>query len=472
MAEPRAKLSSGARHELPDSAFAYIEPGHDTEKVNGRTPDKYRHFPVHDAPHVRNALARAGQGARFAKEAMPKIKAAAKRHGVSADGSDTGRALETLFPEMRFIADRPELRIADGSEKRHITGYAAVFNKTSRRLGGFQEQVMPTAFARALEAVGKGDVNIVCRHNHKDDMVLGTTLAGTHQLAVDTRGLQYDVIPPDHRADVMELVDRGDVRYSSFAFRIAQPGVGDEWGEGEHGLLMRRLHEVELVDTATVLDPAYFDTTAMSRNITGAVESLAQCVDADPAEVRSMLEAGQAARFFRRTDRRLPVIPKPERTEPDYGDTHVLDDPAIALRRWTYADEALPEGDTMIAEEDRELRSEEEIRAAVKPRTTADLCMRYHHGEPCVRPIGHPADGPDAEEGGHAGLCWGRRDGLPCNQHMGHDGDHTPVTVASRSDEGEAPEQRSEPTPATLTGPEAMARMFARKKTLTQLPAN
>ena len=64
-----AVLTSGGRHALPDSAFAYIEPGHDGEKVNGRTPDKYRHFPVHDAAHARNALARIGQGAarRFAQ---------------------------------------------------------------------------------------------------------------------------------------------------------------------------------------------------------------------------------------------------------------------------------------------------------------------------------------------------------------------------------------------------------------------
>ena len=60
---------------------------------------------------------------------------------------------------------------------------------------------------------------------------------------------------------------------------------------------------------------------------------------------------------------------------------------------------------------------------------------------------------------------------MPCNQHMGHEGQHTPVTVASRDGEEES-EQRSEETPApnTLTAPEAMAKMLARKKNLTALP--
>src|ERR1700739_3408053 len=100
MTEDRAKLTSGARGDLPDSAFAYIEPGH---AVNGKTPDKFRHFPVHDAAHVRNALARIAQGARFGAQAKGKVLAAAKKFGVQHDADDTGRSLESLFPEVRFI---------------------------------------------------------------------------------------------------------------------------------------------------------------------------------------------------------------------------------------------------------------------------------------------------------------------------------------------------------------------------------
>jgi HK97 family phage prohead protease len=464
-----AKLSSGARGDLPDSAFAYVEPGH---AVNGKTPDKYRHYPIHDKAHVTAALRL--RNSPFWDKAKGKVMAAAKKHGIQHDeSSGTGRSLESLFPEVRFIQDKPELRAAEDSGQRHITGYAAVFGKTSRRLGNFHEQVMPTAFTDALRSIEDRahkdvPINIVCRYNHKDDMVLGTTLAGTLQLATDDRGLKYDVIPPECRADVMEYVDRGDVRYSSFAFRVLEPGTDDSWGESEFGLPLRQLHKVELVDVAPVLDPAYFATNAMGRGMTGAIESLASWVDADPEEVRSMLEAGQASKFFRKTRRTgTQVIAKPE--DEEHTETRVLDDPAVALRHRNPAEEPAPEGDDMVPEDERSVRSEEEIRAAVKPKTTDQLCMRFHHGEPCVRPTGHPANGVNADEGGHAGLCWGRHDGLPCNQHEGHEGMHTPLTVASRENE-ETSEQRSDPEPPTLTSVEAMQRMFARKKTLTQLP--
>jgi hypothetical protein len=363
-----------------------------------------------------------------------------------------------------------------------------VFKSTSRKLGNFHEQVMPGAFDAALRAIedrSRKDVpfNVVCRYNHKDDMVLGTTHAGTLKLATDERGLKYDVIPPNCRADVMEYVERGDVRYSSFAFRVAEPGVHDTWGESEHGLPMRQLHSVELVDVAPVMDPAYFSTNAAAtqRSMTGAIESLASWVGEDPDEVRSVLEAGQASKFFSKTRRTgTQVIPKldsqsaAEREE----ESRVLDDAAVSLRNMTF--EAEPEvGDSEVPEDERSIRTEEEIRAAVKPRTTDQLCMRYHHGEPCVRPANHgPFKGTDvndmdADDDGHRSLCWGRHDGLQCNQHQGHEGRHTPMTVHSRSGEEES-EQRSEETPepavTTLTAPEAMAKMLTRKKNLTALP--
>lgn len=455
MVEERGKLSSGARHSLPDSAFAYIEPGHDSEKVDGKTPDKYRHYPVHDAAHARNALARAGQGARFAKQAMPKILSAAKKFGIQHDSSsDTGRSLESLLPEVRYISDRPELRTADDASPAHIVGYASVFGKVSRRLGNFHEKVMPTAFEDALRHLE--DTNVVCRYNHKDDMVLGTSQAKTLLLDTDERGLKYDVTPPRCRADVMEYVQRGDVRYSSFAFRVAEHGVGDSWGESDYGLPLRSLHSVELVDVAPVLDPAYKDTSASARNLAGAIESLAAWVDADPAEVRSMLEAGQASRFFRRTDR--PSLPKLDVPSAESREeSRVLDDPAVALRRWTYAPEQSQDQE-WTALEQRTVPDEEELRAAMKNMSHEQLCQRWVSGEPCVRPDGH--------DGEHAPLCWARKAGMPCHKPMGHDGDHEPMHVMTRDNGDSGTETRS----TTLTGPEAMRRMFERKKNLTQLP--
>ena len=47
-------------NDLPDSDFAYIEPG--GKKVDGKTvPRSLRHLPIMDCAHVRNALARLSQ---------------------------------------------------------------------------------------------------------------------------------------------------------------------------------------------------------------------------------------------------------------------------------------------------------------------------------------------------------------------------------------------------------------------------
>ena len=466
MSENRAKLTSAARAALPDSAFAFIEPGHDGDKVNGKTPDKWRHYPLHDANHVRDALSRIAQGTKFASQAKPKIVAAARRHGIQHDeNSDTGRSLESLFPEVRFIADKPELRraeSADGRTERHIAGYAAVFTKPdgspafSRRLGGFVERVMPSAFDEALRTLDQN--NVVCRYNHKDDMVLGTTMADTLRLSTDKRGLQYDVIPPEHRGDVMELVDRGDVRYSSFAFRCPVPGEDDEWTESDWQFPLRSLHKVELVDVAPVLDPAYHDTTAVARSITGAVESLASWLDADPSEVRSMLEAGQAKRFFRRTDKRLPKLDRP--TSAEREESRVLDDPAISLRRWRYSDEA---DDQWTDPDERVAPDADELRAAMKSLSHEQLCQKWVQGEPCVRPDGHDGD--------HAPLCYARKSGLPCHKPMGHDEDHEPMQVKTRDGEDEDTETRSAPDSTSgLSVVEALATLAKTRQRLTQLP--
>lgn len=79
--ERRAAMSAADVNDLPDSAFAYIEPG-GTKDSDGKTmPRSKRHFPLNDAAHVRNALARAPQSP-FGAKAMPAIKAAAKKFGI------------------------------------------------------------------------------------------------------------------------------------------------------------------------------------------------------------------------------------------------------------------------------------------------------------------------------------------------------------------------------------------------------
>jgi hypothetical protein len=176
--------------------------------------------------------------------------------------------------------------------KRTIGGYAAVFMKLSENLGGFVERVAPSTFNKSR---GDGWPNVFARYNHDPNMLLGTSDSGTLRLTVDDTGLLYEVDAPNSRDDVYELVERGDVRKSSFAFRSAQ--VEDEWGVSDQGYPQRTLLSAPLVDVAPVggNQPAYPDSTA-------GLRSLAAHFGADLDEVRRLAEANELRRFFVRTD--------------------------------------------------------------------------------------------------------------------------------------------------------------------------
>ncbi|MDV8146259.1 HK97 family phage prohead protease [Arthrobacter sp. B10-11] len=189
--------------------------------------------------------------------------------------------------ELRNEPGRVELR-SGGSGIGTLTGYASVFGKRSENLGGFVEVVDSKAFTKTLKDGGP----VVARLNHNDDFLLGTTEGGTLRLSVDRRGLRYDVDLPDTQAgrDVKVLAERGDLRYSSFAFRT----VSDAWTETDDGYPLRTLTAVQLVDVAPVVSPAYRDTsTEMS-----PLRSLAGHLGMDLAEVRAAAAAGDLRRLF------------------------------------------------------------------------------------------------------------------------------------------------------------------------------
>ncbi|MFJ9573577.1 hypothetical protein BV881_12245 [Streptomyces sp. ZL-24] len=188
--------------------------------------------------------------------------------------------------ERRYTAVPVELRAAQ--EQRTITGYAAVFNRESSNLGGFVEVVDSRAFNKSR---GDGWPDVIARYNHDDNMLLGTVAGRTLRLLLDDTGLMYDVDPPKARADILELVSRGDVRKSSFAFRT----VEDDWGMTDQGFPKRTLLAAQLVDVAPVNIPAYPDSSA-------GLRSLAAHVGADIDEVRNLARQDELRKFFVRTD--------------------------------------------------------------------------------------------------------------------------------------------------------------------------
>jgi HK97 family phage prohead protease len=191
---------------------------------------------------------------------------------------------ESPPPEIRTTARPVEVR-ATGA-RRVIGGYGATFGGRSQNLGGFREVVSDKAFNKSA---GDGWPGAICRYNHLDEMLLGTTQARTLRLAIDSTGLFYEVDLPESRSDTYELVQRGDVSASSFAFECWD----DSWGF-EDGVALRTLLSVRLLDVAPVTRAAYPDATV-------GLRSLARYMDAPIEDVVKRAERDELRAFFVRT---------------------------------------------------------------------------------------------------------------------------------------------------------------------------
>lgn len=193
---------------------------------------------------------------------------------------------ERIYTSQWKVACPVELR--SNGNGRMIGGYALKFNKRSQNLGGYIEVIDPS-FVSESRAAGWPDV--VCRYNHSDELVLGTTGSGTLQLSPDDVGLFYQVDCPQCRSDVLEMVERRDVRHSSFAFEV----TNQEWGVSEENFPQRTLISGRIIDVAPVLNPAYRDTTV-------AMRSLAKFLEAPIEDVMQAHREKEIRKFFVRTD--------------------------------------------------------------------------------------------------------------------------------------------------------------------------
>ncbi len=199
--------------------------------------------------------------------------------------------------ERRLTVASVEVR---ASESRTIGGYAAKFNTFSENLGGFTERIAPSFFNKSR---GDGWPGVLARYNHDDNMLLGTTWANTLRLGIDDTGLTYEVDIPAARADVFELVTRGDVAKSSFAFVAYE----DDWTTNEAGFPIRTLISGRLYDVAPVNTPAYDDTSVGVR----ALDSLARKFDRDLAEIRSLADEQRLGDLFVPAPVIIDIAPEP-----------------------------------------------------------------------------------------------------------------------------------------------------------------
>jgi uncharacterized protein len=159
-------------------------------------------------------------------------------------------------------------------EGRTIEGYAIVFNQRSEvmvdwsseeGLRRFVEVISPLAIDEGL--LHKSDVKALVEHNRQRLLARYTKGKGTLELTIDEHGLRYKFEAPKTTDGdyAVEMVGRGDISGSSFAFRIQNKNT--TWVK-EGDLWVRTINRLDSIHDVTITtDPAYTQTEVNVRSL-------------------------------------------------------------------------------------------------------------------------------------------------------------------------------------------------------------
>lgn len=217
-------------------------------------------------------------GYSWAKKVVEQMNAADDKEGRSYSPDTATRSIESKETAMdnverRYLAATGTENATEGTlsveqradpetgeRKAYLVGYAAKFRTDSLLLGDFVEQIAPSAF----EIVEKGKdlegrpLETRGLFNHDPNHLIGR-YPNTMKLTVDKIGLKYEILLPESRRDLEEMVARGDLRGSSFSFVVAEGG--EKWTR-EGGKSRRLVTKIKsLLDCGPVTYPAYRDSS-------------------------------------------------------------------------------------------------------------------------------------------------------------------------------------------------------------------
>ena len=112
------------------------------------------------------------------------------------------------------------------------------------------------------------DIRALIEHNNQRLLARSNQGRGTLQLEIDDHGLKYRFVSPNttHGNDIVEMVKRGDISGSSFAFRSSHESV--KWEKEATGLWLRTIKKLDYIrDVTMTADPAYSQTEVTVRSI-------------------------------------------------------------------------------------------------------------------------------------------------------------------------------------------------------------
>lgn len=197
-----------------------------------------------------------------------------------------------------------QLRAMDGDDEDQdprIEGYAALFGHRTELYPDLYEELVEGCF----DAVLASEPDVCCLLNHDPCGVIARTSNDTLSLKADEKGLWYSATPNQSRVaqDAVEMIRRGDISQSSFAFVVQRAEWVDLDGddaEENSGNLRRILEIKELWDVSPVTYPAYADTTSTVASRASTDDELAMQDLERQAEVQSALIADLKQRIDRR----------------------------------------------------------------------------------------------------------------------------------------------------------------------------
>lgn len=154
--------------------------------------------------------------------------------------------------------------VRNTSESRIVEGYALVFNKESKDLGGFTEIIDPSSLDGVIN---RSDILCLLNHNEEKGLLARSKFGkGSLSLSIDGIGLKYRFDAPNTALgnELLEGLKRGDITTSSFAFTIEK----DNWEKRDDGTYLRRITKFrELFDVSPVYKEAYPDTSVACRKM-------------------------------------------------------------------------------------------------------------------------------------------------------------------------------------------------------------
>lgn len=211
---------------------------------------------------IAHALWGGDAGYAWSRKLVKQMNAADERdHDYEGLIETRSLCVDDFASESDFPLLKVERRSEEGSDKEEpwLVGYAARFDALSLKMDDFYERISPNAFGIVAERRGrKSPLETRALFNHDPNHVLGR-YPNTLRMTVDEHGLRYEIKMPESRRDLIESIERGDIRGSSFSFIIA-PG-GEEWSV-EEGRSIRTVTNVSaLIDVGPVTFPAYPDAS-------------------------------------------------------------------------------------------------------------------------------------------------------------------------------------------------------------------